>query len=114
MDNLLSSKTNTATSGFDMLEDIDGKIKISVRFDKDLINENSEILSVPQSKLSSTKLLEQKEIRNSVEGLEGELLIDKDSSSILEIDVTGELHISNDESDKYEIDDLGHLIYNIE
>lgn len=91
---------------------------IDNNFNSDLKINFSPILTEKENeeKLENVNLffsetLEKRKYVNSVEGLEGELLISKVKNNIVEIDINGELIFNLENSNNYRINDYGELIF---
>jgi hypothetical protein len=114
MEKTLNTRSKSEIEGLTSLSDDTGLFNMSVSFDDASENVNSELVTYPGSPAQEIELLDRRKLKNGVEGIENELLINQEIDVVLEVDVTGELIISDDEAEKFFIDDEAELNFKFE
>lgn len=114
MDNTLNTRSRSKIEGLSTLTDNNGTFDLSSSFD-DVINiVDANPVTFNDSTTQEVEILYNRKLKNGIEGIENELLVNQEIEVILEVDVTGELIMSDFESQKYIIDDNAELIFNFE
>lgn len=114
MEKALNTRTRSQVDNLTTLSSDNGSFTMSVNFDDNVSNVDSELVTFKGAPTEEIELLERRKLKNGTEGVENELLVNQDIDIILEVDVTGELIVSDEESDKFFIDDIAQLNFNYE
>lgn len=74
---------------------------------------NGDILELNKLSTDEVELLSERKVKNGIEGIEGELLINHTNDASFELDINGNLKVVDYNVDKYYINDMGELILNL-
>lgn len=113
MEQELKVKTNAVADNLTTLTQTNADLTVSVQFDNELVNVGTEAVPLQDPNLTQVELLEKRKLKNSIEGIECELLVNQSVDTILEVDVDGNLYITDqqDQVENFEIDNNAELIY---
>ena len=116
MERDLNTRGNSAVNGFTSLGQTNGDLKIDISYDDQSVNIGLEPVPLKDPRTSAIEIMEERKVKNSVEGIECELLINQEIKPIYEVDVDGTIYLSDikSESDNYEINNMAELIFNFE
>jgi len=109
----LTVKTNSQVNGLPALDSINGDLSISVSYDDTTVNVGVEPVELEDPLTSKVEILEERKLKNALEGIECELLINQDADIIYQVDVDGSIYVSDQKSrlDGYEINNNAELTY---
>lgn len=107
MEQILST-VSKATS--EVLTEIEATFNLSTSFEKSQEQVGDDFLQLNPVSVDEVEFLDSKKIKNGVEGIECELLVNHSKDVNFEIDIDGTLHISDYNPEKYSINEQGELI----
>ena len=111
---ILYTNSRSKVEGLPTLASTSGVFSLNTTFDNSSVNVGNEEVDLIDPLTQELKLLEQRELRNGLEGIECELLINQDVKVIYDVDVTGELYITDKDAESYLIDGNSELNFNFE
>lgn len=109
---ILDTKSRSKVEGLPTLVATNGLFSLNTTFDNSSINIGNEEIEFLDPSTQELKLLEQRELRNGLEGIECELLINQDVDIIYDVDVTGQLFITDKNFSQYTINGNSELNFN--
>lgn len=92
--------------------DSEGDLNIKISFENIIENDGTDIVELQDSNVASSSISEEHQIKNSIESIECELVIEEELTTNCEIDIDGNFYINDVDSDKYEINENAELIFN--
>lgn len=111
---ILNTKTNSLMSGLNTLTETNADLTLSVNYDDSTVNVGTEPVELEDPETSAVEILEDRRLKNAVEGIECELLINQSVNIIYEVDVDGSLYVTDEKSkaNNYDINNNAELEYN--
>ena len=91
---------------------LSGAVTMSIQYDDDVYTNSGQQRILQTPKVAQVELMEEPIIKDNINSLEGELMIQKAGVSIPFVDNNGDFYISDEDADLYEINDNGELIFN--
>lgn len=110
----LNTKTNALANGLPTLAATNATLTMTVNFDDSAVNVGTERVELEDPNTSQVELLEERRLKNAIEGIECELLINQSVDIIYEVDVDGSLYVTDQKAkaENYEINNNAELIFN--
>ena len=90
--------------------DTEASLNFMTEYEKDKEQIGDDFLQLNPISVDAVELLDTKKIKNGVEGIECELLVNISKDANFEVDIDGTLNISDYNTDKFSINELGELI----
>ena len=111
---ILNVKTNALANGLPTLGDVNADLTITIDYDDSSVNVGTELVILEDPETSKVELLEERRLKNSIEGIECELLINQSVDIIYEVDVDGNIYVTDQvaKANSYEINNNAELIFN--
>lgn len=109
---ILDIKTNVVANNLPTLTETNGDLEITVDYDNSSVNSGTELIELEDPNTSKVEILEERRLKNAIEGIECELLINQSVDIIYGVDVDGSLYVSDVDSEEYEINNNAELIFN--
>lgn len=111
---VLNNKTNALANGLPTLAATNADLTITIEYDDTTVNVGTEAVELEDPNTSQVEILEERRLKNSVEGIECELLINQSVDIIYGVDVDGSLFVTDEVSkaSNYDINNNAELIYN--
>lgn len=106
----MKKEINTLSNSVSENINIDLSSDLKINFSPILEKEESDE-TLEKVNLFFSEILEERKFVNAVEGLEGELIISKNKSNIIEVDLNGELIFNLENSNNFRINSYGELIF---
>lgn len=111
MEKQLNTISKNKIDNLNNLSSINGKLTIETTFQKnEELNDFGNILKLNKVSTDEVEILNKRKIKNGVEGIECELLINHSKDARFELDVDGTLKVTDYNVEKYELNELGELI----
>lgn len=107
-------KTNSRVNGLATLGQTNGDLNLSVSYDNESTNVGTELVELEDPNTSQVEILEERRLKNAVEGIECELLINQSVDIIFEVDIDGSIYVTDEvaKANGYEINNNAELIFN--
>lgn len=111
MEKILNTVSKNEIDNLNNLSSTNGKLTIETNFERnEELNDFGEILELNKISTDQVEILDKRKVKNGIEGIECELLVNHSKDVRFELDIDGSLNITDYNVEKYELNDLGELI----